>query len=401
MSETLSPQLFQDPALRHRLIEIRRDLHRHPELGFQEERTAGRIQERLTELGIPFRAGLAGTGVLGSIEGALSGPTVLLRADMDALPVEEQGEHDYRSEHPGRMHACGHDAHVAILLGAAEVLQSLRGELPGRVQLCFQPAEEGPGGAAPMIAEGVLEDPRVDHALGLHVWVEIPRGQVALVPGPFMAAADTWECVLTARGGHGASPHLTPDPIVTAAHLIQAWQTVVSREVDPLQPSVLSVCSIHGGSADNIIPDRVTLTGTVRSFDDGVREAIPTAMRRILEGVSRAHGCESEFLWKPLYPATVNDPQVTQLLRETVQEMDGRLEIFHQAKPCMGAEDMSYFLRQVPGCYAFLGAARPGDPRPWPHHSPRFDIDEDCLPLGVELLVRGALRLLRGGTSPA
>jgi amidohydrolase len=393
MLDNLPQDLFYHPDFVARLIEVRRDLHQHPELGFQETYTARCIARRLEALGIPCQTEIARTGVVGLIQGACPGPTVLLRADMDALPIQEAGDHDYRSIHAGKMHACGHDAHVSVLLGVAEILQGLREQLPGCVKLCFQPAEEGPGGAEPMIAAGVLASPTVDFALGLHVWASLPLGQVALLRGPFMAAVDTFECKIFARGGHGASPHRTPDPIVTAAALIHSWQAVVSRELDPLQPAVLSVCSIHGGSAPNIIPHEVTLQGTVRSFDDSVRKEIPQAMRRILEGVTRAYGCTSSFQWDPLYPATCNHPAVTEAMREVIQNLE-TLTPSPDPSPCMGGEDMSYFLREVPGCYLFLGAQPEEREDPWPHHSPHFDIHEGCLPQGVELLVKGTLRLL-------
>lgn len=397
MNDTLPQERFHRSDFVERLVRIRRDLHRHPELGFQETRTAGLVQARLEELGIPSRSQIAGTGVLGSIQGGRPGPTLLLRADMDALPLQELSEVPYRSVYDGKMHACGHDAHVAILLGAAEVLQENREQLPGRVQLCFQPAEEGPGGAAPMIEAGVLRDPGVDMALGLHVWSEIPRGEVALVPGPFMASTDSFECRILARGGHGAAPHRTPDPVLTAAQVMLAWQTVLSRELDPLQPAVLSVCSIHGGTACNIIPHEVVLRGTVRTFDDTVREAIPAAMERILAGTTRAQGCRGEFRWEPLYPALVNHPELTQRLGEVVEGMAGRLRHQVEPAPCMGGEDMAFFLREVPGCYLFLGAGDPEAAETVPHHSPHFDIDERCLPLGAELLVRGTWHFLAGG----
>lgn len=390
----LDAGVFHHPELTARLVAVRRDLHQHPELGFQEVRTAGVVAKRLGELGIPFEAGIAGTGVLGLIEGALPGPTVLLRADMDALPLPEASDAPYRSLVAGKMHACGHDAHTSMLLGAAEVLQARRHQLPGRVKLCFQPAEEGPGGAEPMIAAGVLQAPEVHYALGLHVWIELPTGDVGILPGPMMAAADTFECRVTSRGGHGAAPHRTRDPILAAAAVLQAWQAVVARETDPLQPAVLSVCQIQGGFAENIIPSEVLLRGTVRTFDDALRAEIPRAMRRILEGVTRAYGCGHEFTYDHLYPATVNDPRIAEEMRAVVDAMGDHLATSAAARPCMGAEDMSYFLRQVPGCFMFLGCARPGDEDPAPHHSNRFDVDEGCLPHGVELLVRGALRLL-------
>lgn len=401
MTHPLDSVDFEDAARVRRLVAARRDLHRHPELGFEETRTAGVVAAALRDLDIPAQTGVAKTGVLGLIEGRLPGPTVLLRADMDALPLTEVAEHDYSSEAPGKMHACGHDAHVAILLETARVLHGLRDRLPGRVKLCFQPAEEGPGGAEPMIAAGALEDPRVDFAFGLHVWNNLPRGEVGLMPGPIMAAADTFDCRITARGGHGAAPHQTPDPIVAAAAAVQAWQALLSRESDPLQPTVLSVCRFDGGTTYNVIPSRVHLQGTVRTFDPAARAEFPARMERVLDGVASAYGCGHRFDWRAQYPATVNDPRVVDLVREVLAAMPDRLADSPAARPCMGAEDMSFFLREVPGAFVFLGSGRPGDADPPPHHNEAFDIDEGCLPRGVELMCRVAWRLLEAGAPTA
>ncbi len=391
------PERFGRSDFRDRLVGFRRDLHRHPELAFEEVRTAALVATRLEELSIPTRTGIAGTGVVGLVEGGRPGPTVLVRADMDALPLVEDEDRPYRSTLEGKMHACGHDAHVAIALGVAEILAESRSELPGRVKLVFQPAEEGPGGAKPMIEAGVLADPQVDYAIGLHVWSHLAAGEIGILAGPAMAAVDTFTARVTAPGGHGAAPHQTPDPIVTASAVIQAWQSVVSRETDPLEPALLSVCMVQGGTAPNIIPNQVALRGTVRTFDEDLRATMPRSMERILSGVTRAYGCGHRFDWESSYPATVNDPRVAALMEDVVIAMGGRLGKNPRHRPCMGGEDMSYFLRAVPGCFAFLGAASPDSCPGAPHHSSRFDVDEACLPLGVEFLVRSAERLLVSG----
>jgi amidohydrolase len=366
---------FHDPGRRERLVEVRRDLHQYPELGFEEERTAGIVAERLRELGIPCTEGVARTGVVGLIEGGRPGPTVLLRADMDALPLPEANDVPYRSRVAGKMHACGHDAHVSILLEVAAVLWDRREELPGKVKLVFQPAEEGPGGAKPMIDAGVMRDPVVHYALGLHVWVELEVGGVGILPGPAMAAVDVFDCTITARGGHAAAPHQTPDPILCAAGVVHGWQAILGRESDPLHPGVLSVTKLDGGFAHNIIPAEVHLKGTIRTFDEDLQRHVEEAMDRILQGVTDAYRCGYRFEHRGQYPATINDEGIAAEMKAV-------------------AEDMSYFLREVPGCFMFLGAGPPGVEDPSPHHCETFDIDEDCLPHGVELLCRGALHLM-------
>lgn len=390
------PDQIRIPEFAGRLVKTRRELHRHPELGFQEVKTAKLIATRLKELGIPFKTGIAKTGVLATLKGDKAGPTVLYRADMDALPLPEANDVPYRSEVPDRMHACGHDAHVAIALGVAEVLATHRKAIPGTVKICFQPAEEGPGGAQPMIEAGVLQDPKVDYALGLHVWNELPKGTVGVLDGPAMAAADEFTLRVTSKGGHGALPHQTHDPIVAAAALIQAWQAIASRELDPLEPFVLSVCQVQGGYAPNIIPAEVKLRGTVRTFDAQVREEVRAAMVRIAEHTAKAYGCGANLDWEPLYPATVNHAGAARLMRGVVGDLEPRLRLA-KVRPCMGAEDMSYFLREVPGCFVWLGSSPHGDQPGPPHHSNRFDIDEDCLPLGVELMLAGIERFLVEG----
>lgn len=394
MDTLFPPALFQDDALRDRLVDVRRDIHKHPELGFEEVRTAGLVADRLAELDVATRTGVATTGVVGTLTGGKPGPCVLVRADMDALPLQEENDVPYRSSVDGKMHACGHDAHTSILLGAAEVLAARREDLAGTVKLVFQPAEEGPGGAEPMIAAGVMDDPKVDVAIGLHVWNNLHVGEVGILSGPAMAAVDMFDAHVTAVGGHGAAPHQTPDPIVTAAAVIQAWQTISSRETDPLEPLVLSVCMVQGGSASNIIPNRVTLRGTVRTYDDALRARIPEAMERILTKTAAAHGCGAELVWHPFYPATVNDHDVAQVMKAAARATGDHLRVADGHRPCMGGEDMSYFLRAAPGCFAFLGSA-PADVERGPaHHSSLFDIDEGCLPRGVELLVRSVEHLL-------
>ena len=377
------------------LSATRRALHEHPELGFHEVRTAALVAERLRGLGLEVQAEVATTGVVGLLRGTRPGRTLLLRADMDCLPVQEATGAPYASRVPGQMHACGHDGHVAMLLGAAEVLAGRRERLAGAVKLVFQPAEEGPGGARPMIEAGVLEGPRVDAAFGLHLLNDFPVGTVALRPGPLMAATDRITIQVRGRGGHGAAPHQAVDSVLVAAHVVTALQAIASREVAPTTPVVVTVGTIHGGFRYNVIAPEVELTGTVRSFDAALRQALPGRIERIARGVAAAFGAEAEVRYELGYPATLNDPGMTSLVRAVAATVVGDAGLVAM-EPLMGGEDMSYFLEAVPGCYAFIGSANPARGLDHPHHSPRFDFDEAALPIGVQVLVRTAERFLGG-----
>ncbi len=374
-------------AVMEDVIRLRRDLHRFPELGFQEHRTARVVADYLEELGLPMRKGVAKTGVVALVEGARPGPTLLLRADMDALPVHESTGLEYASTAPGKMHACGHDGHTAILLGAARVLAGMKDRLNGTVKLVFQPAEEGPGGAQPMIEEGVLENPRVDAAVGLHLWSDLPVGQVGVQSGPFMAASDTFDILIRGRGGHAAKPDQTVDPVVVAAHLVVALQTVVSRTVDPLESAVVTVTRMHGGEAYNVIPDQVELGGTIRTFRPEIRQLVRDRVKGLVEGVAAGFGAEAEFRFEEGYPPVINNPAMTELVAGCCRSLLG-LEGELPDSRTLGGEDMAYFLNAVPGCYFFLGARNDETACNYPHHHPRFNICEEAFPLGVELFVR-------------
>jgi amidohydrolase len=371
-----------------RLVAWRRDLHRHPELGFEEHRTARLVADELSRLGFEVRTGLAVTGVLGLLRSSAGGRDagVLLRADMDALPVQEVAGREYGSAVDGRMHACGHDAHTAMLLGAATLLAERRALLQRDLLVCFQPAEEI-GGAKRMIEEGALDWVPVGAVFGLHVWSGFPCGTAHLRVGPLMAAQDEFTARLIGRGGHGALPHRALDPIVAAAHAIAALQTVVSRSVDPIEPAVVTVGSVHAGSAANVIPAEARLAGTLRSFDGEVRRTLRRRVREVLDGSARAAGCRLEFELREGYPAVVNDAGAVEHARRAASAVFGPANVREPA-PLAAAEDFAYFLERERGAFVFLGAGNAERGIVAPHHSGEFDIDEAVLPRGAEFLAR-------------
>ena len=383
-------------SLAGQLVETRRDFHRHPELGFEEERTAGLVADRLTALGLAVRRHVGRTGVVGVLTGDRSGPVVALRADMDALPVTEQGDVPYKSVYPGKMHACGHDAHTAMLLGAATLLAARRADLAGQVVFLFQPAEEGPGGAQPMIEDGALDHPRVEAVAGLHVSTDLPVGTVGVRSGPVSASADSFTLTVRGEGGHGAAPHVGVDAIVVAAQLVTGLQMVSSRMTNPRDPVVVTVGTIEGGYRHNIIADRVHMTGTIRTMSPEVRSAVPGQIQRLAAGICHGLGAEYNFQLQPGYPSVINDDGMVSLARDVAVELVGGAAV-RDVSPTMGAEDFAYFAGQVPGVFVRLGAGNPARGIVHPGHHPRFDIDEDCLPVGSALLAGIAERFLARG----
>lgn len=370
------------------IVGWRRQLHRIPELGFEEFRTAEFVAGQLEGWGLETRRGVAGTGVVARLRAESPGDSaVLLRADMDALPIEETPGREYGSTVSGRMHACGHDGHMAMLLGAAKLLLSARARLRRDVIFCFQPGEEGHGGALRMIEAGVLDWFDVGCVFALHLWSPYPAGTLHVRSGPIMAAQDEFQAKFHGRGGHGAVPHDAIDPIVVAAHAVTALQTVVSRSIDPLAAAVVSVGRLHGGTAPNVIPDWAELHGTLRAFDEGVRERVRNRVRQVLEGVASAGECWLEYALQPGYPAVVNAAEEAAALRRAAESIFGVQGVV-EARPLMAAEDFAYFLRERPGAFALLGAGNPGRGIDAPHHSPRFDIEESVLHRGAELLAR-------------
>lgn len=377
------------------LVRWRRDLHMHPELGFEEHRTSELVARTLEGLGLEVRRGVARTGVLAVLRApARRSAGVLLRADMDALPIQEAPDRPYGSTVPGRMHACGHDGHTAMLLGAATLLAARTRSLTRDVVFCFQPAEEGGGGASEMIEAGALEAVELAEAFALHLWSLFPAGTLHVRSGPIMAAQDEFRARIVGRGGHGALPHRAVDPIVAAALAVVALQTVVSRSIDPVRPAVVTVGALHAGSAPNVIPGDARLAGTLRSFHPEVRALLRERVRETLEGCARAAGCGVEFELIPGYPAVVNDEAAADRARDEGARVFGAAGIV-EAEPMAAAEDFAYFLERVPGAFLLVGAGNEARGITAPHHSPEFDLDEAVLPRGAELLARLAL------TSPA
>ena len=371
------------------VIDLRRGIHLHPELGFEEVRTAGVVADRLRRLGYEVKTGIAETGVIGILRTGKPGRCILLRADMDALPIQEESGVPFASTIPGKMHACGHDAHVAILLGAAGMIMERKDALCGTIVLCFQPAEEGKGGAAAMVAQGLLDDPHVDAVFGLHVWSQHGAGVVLTRPGPMMAASDSIEVTIKGRGGHGAQPDHTIDPIVAAAQFVTSVQTVVSRGVDPLEPAVVTIGAIHGGTIHNVIPDEVRLLGTVRTFNEALRDAMPSKIETILGGCCASSRAAYDYTYIRRYPVTSNHAGETAYFIDLATKTLGSRNVAEQRK-IMGAEDFSFMLQRRPGCFFFLGAQV--DPKvDAPHHSPRFTIDERAFENGVRMMVALAL----------
>jgi amidohydrolase len=375
-------------TLRSELSTWRRRLHQYPELGFREHLTASFVHQRLKEWGIAHETEIAGTGIVATLSGEAPGPVLAIRADMDALPILEENLVPYRSQHDGVMHACGHDGHTAIALGTAYYLSHHPHTFRGTVKIIFQPAEEGPGGAAPMIEAGVLRHPTVDAIIGLHLWNNLPLGTVGVRGGPLMAAVELFDCQIQGKGGHGALPQQTVDSIVVAAQVVTALQTIVARSVNPLDAAVVTVGSFHAGHAHNVIADTATLSGTVRYFNPALAELIPQRFEQILTGVCQSYGASYALNYRKLYPPVVNDEAIAALVRSVAETVVATPTGLVPDCQTMGGEDMSYFLQEVPGCYFFLGSANPALGLDYPHHHPRFDFDETSLGIGVELFVR-------------
>lgn len=384
------------------VVADRRHLHENPELGFQEVKTAAFVTERLQALGVEdIRTGINKTGVTGLIRGTGSGAgtdkVVLVRADMDALPILEENMVEYKSQNDGAMHACGHDSHTAMLLGLTRLLMDRRDQFAGIVKVLFQPAEElPPGGAEGMIREGVLEDPHVDAVFGLHVSSDTETGVIKVGHGPVMAAADAYKITVQGRGGHGASPQQTVDPVIIGSHIVVALQTLASREVDPIDRAVVSNCVFKAGEAFNVIPDTALLMGTVRTFLPETRDMLERRIGELASGIAEAMGGKADVVYTRGYPATVNDEEMSNLVREAARGIVGE-ENVQIADPKMGAEDFSYFLIERPGCFFFVGTKDDEKDSGWPHHHPRFDIDEEGMTAGIATMATTVVNSLSAG----
>lgn len=379
---------------------LRRDFHMHPELGFSEVRTGGIVAKELEALGIEVTKGVGKTGVVGWLEGSKPGPTILLRFDMDALPITEETGAEYTSTNLGVMHACGHDGHTAIGLTVAKMLHAHREDLAGNVKFCFQPSEEGTngeeiGGALMMMRDGVLESPKVDKTLSLHIWNDKPLGWINIAKGPVMAGAELFFIKLTGKGGHGASPDTTVDPIVAAAHIVTALQTIVSRNVPPLKSSVVSVTSLHAGTAFNVIPQTAELGGTIRNFDPAVRTLVLERFEKIVRGIAESMGCQVEIILKQITPPVINNDDVSASVLRSAQALFPQTEIETEPYITMGAEDMGYMQEKVDGCYFMVGSANNEKNLNYNHHHPKFDFDEKVLITASALMATAAADLLK------
>jgi amidohydrolase len=382
--------------VKEEVIAWRRHLHANPELSFQEEKTAQFVYETLQSFGNLELSRPTKTSVMARLIGHQPGRVVAIRADMDALPIQEENTFEFASKNPGVMHACGHDGHTAMLLGTAKILSQLRDQIKGEIRFLFQHAEElHPGGAEEMVQAGVMDG--VDVVIGTHLWSSLEAGKIGIVYGPMMAAPDRFFIRIHGKGGHAAMPHQTIDAIAIGAQVVTNLQYIVSRNVDPLEPLVVSVTQFVAGTTHNVIPGSVEIQGTVRSFDETLRKSVPKLMERIIKGITEAHGATYEFEFEYGYRPVINNDEVTRVIEETVREVLGE-EAVDRIKPNMGGEDFSAFQQKAPGSFFYVGAGNKEKGIVYPHHHPRFTIDEDALEIGVRLFVHAAFKLLAGAS---
>jgi amidohydrolase len=377
--------------LKDRVINIRRDLHRIPETAYTEKKTSAYVAAYLNNLGLEVQTGIAQYGVIGLMKTDRPGPTLMIRADMDALPLKEDTGLPFASEHEGVMHACGHDAHMAMVLGAATVLNKIKNELKGNIKFLFQPAEEGPGGAKPMIEAGVMENPKVDYSIGCHVWPDIPEGTIGVRPGPFMAAMDRFDIKIKGRGGHGAMPHVCVDALEVGTQVVSAFQRIVSRHMDPLDPTVVTVGTFHAGTAFNIIPAEAELSGTTRTFNQDTWNTWESRVEKVVRGVCESMGVDFELKYSQGYPVTINDESAAEVVRRCAEKVVGEDRVVMPQKT-MGGEDFAFYLQKSKGCFFALGVGREGAV---PVHNQQFDFNEDILSLGMQTHCQVGLELLK------
>ena len=373
------------------IIQLRRDLHRIPETAYTEKKTSAYIANYLNNLKLEVKTGIARYGVVGLMKTGRPGPTLMIRADMDALPLKENTGLAFASEHEGAMPACGHDAHMAMVLGTATVFNTLKDEISGNIKFLFQPAEEGPGGAEPMIKAGVMESPKVDYSIGCHVWPDIPEGTIGVRPGPFMAAMDRFDIKIKGKGGHGAMPHLSVDALEVGAQVVNALQRIVSRKMDPLEPTVVTIGTFHAGTAFNIIPPEAEMSGTTRTFNPDIWNSWEARIAKVVRGVCDSMGCDFELKFSKGYPVTINDAPMAEIVRGCAAKVVGEDRVVVPRKT-LGGEDFAYYLQRSQGCYFALGVGRDGAV---PVHNPAFDFNEDVMLLGMETHCRIGLEVLK------
>ena len=381
-------QLVQDQ--KERIIHTRCELHKIPETAYTEKKTSAYVTDYLTKEGLDIRTEIAQYGVMGVLSTGRPGPTLMIRADMDALPISEETGLEFASTHAGVMHACGHDAHMAMVLGAVTVLNALKDELGGTIKFIFQPAEEGPGGAKPMIAAGVMENPQVDYAIGCHVWPELPEGTIGVKAGPFMAAMDFFDIKIIGRGGHGAMPHLCVDALEVGTQVVGALQRIVSRHMNPLEPTVVTIGKFHAGSAFNVIPMTAEMSGTTRTFNPKTWNTWEERLEKVVRGVCQSMGADFELSYRQGYPVTINDDFMAEVTRRCAAKVVGKEQVV-EPQSTMGGEDFAYYLQKSKGCFFVLGVGREGSV---PVHSSNFDFNPENMCLGVETFCRVALDLL-------
>jgi amidohydrolase len=372
------------------IIDTRRELHRIPEPAYTEEKTSAYVADYLKKEDIKVQTGIAHTGVMALMKLAGPGKTLMIRSDIDALPVSEETGLPFASKHKGAMHACGHDAHMAMVLGAVTILNKVKGKLNGTIKFLFQPAEEGPGGAKSMIEAGVMENPHVDHSIGCHVWPAIPEGTIGVKAGRLMAAMDRFDIKILGKGGHGAMPHQCIDALEVGTQVVNALQRIASRQMNPLSPTVVTIGSFHAGTTFNVIPGEAELCGTTRTFDRDIWNSWPERIEKIVRAVCQSMGADYELKYTQGYPPLLNDESMAEVVSRCAGDVVGKKRVI-EPEPTMGGEDMAFYLERSKGCYFFLGVGRQGCA---PIHNPKFDLNEEVLLIGAETYCRVAFELL-------